>query len=200
MLGIRIRKIRQGKSKKVFQSYENKLLLAMPGMGDPRFVKSVIYMCSHTGEGAMGIAVNQPVDGLTFRQLLTQLKIDERNGPDIPIHSGGPVETGRGFVLHTSDYFQSSTLKVSEEIFLSATVDILSLLAHGEGPRKALLALGYAGWGPGQLEDEITRNSWITVDAREDLVFDTPISEKWGQALNVAGIDWQKLSAEAGHA
>lgn len=184
----------------MFQSYEGKLLLAMPAMGDPRFVKSVIFMCSHSEEGAMGIALNHPVDGLTFKQLLSQLKIDEKNGRDIPVHSGGPVETGRGFVLHTSDYFQSSTLKVNEEISLSATVDILALLARGEGPRKAFLALGYAGWGAGQLEEEITRNSWLTVDSREDLIFDTPIAEKWGRAMSVAGIDWQKLSGDAGHA
>ena len=147
----------------MLQTYEGKLLLAMPGMGDPRFNRSAIYICSHDKEGAMGIAINQRVDGLSFAQLLSQLNIDTFPSHEIPIHSGGPVETGRGFVLHTSDYFQSSTLKITDEISLSATVDILELLAKGEGPRKALLALGYAGWGGGQLEDEITRNSWLTV-------------------------------------
>ena len=184
----------------MLQTYEGKLLLAMPGMGDPRFGKSVIYMCSHDNEGAMGIAINQRVDGLTFAQLLSQLNIKTFPNHDIAIHSGGPVETGRGFVLHTSDYFQSSTLKISDDISLSATVDILELLAKGEGPRKALLALGYAGWGAGQLEDEMTRNSWLTVDASDDLLFNTPLEEKWTKAMAMAGIDSVKLSAEAGHA
>ncbi len=181
-------------------SYEGKLLLAMPGMGDPRFTKSAIFMCSHSDEGAMGISINQRVDGLTFAQLLSQLKIKTRKPEDIPIHSGGPVETGRGFVLHTSDYFHSSTLKVTPEISLSATVDILTLLAEGKGPRQALLALGYAGWGPGQLESEIKKNSWLTVEGTEKLIFKTPLNEKWTQAMALAGIDSAKLSAEAGHA
>jgi putative transcriptional regulator len=184
----------------VFHSYDGKLLLAMPGMGDPRFSKSAIYMCSHNEEGAMGISVNQRVDGLTFAQLLSQLNIGTSPRKEIPIHSGGPVETGRGFVLHTSDYFQSSTLKITDDISLSATVDILTLLARGEGPHKALLALGYAGWGEGQLEEEINRNSWLTVDATEDLLFNTPLEEKWTRAMALAGIDSVKLSAEAGHA
>ncbi len=182
------------------QTYEGKLLLAMPGMGDPRFNRSVIYMCSHDEEGAMGIAINQRVDGLTFKQLLSRLNIEPSTNREIPIHSGGPVETGRGFVLHTADYFQSSTLKITDDISLSATVDILSLLAREEGPKKALLALGYAGWGEGQLEDEITRNSWLTVEASEDLLFNTPWSEKWTKAMALAGIDSVKLSSEAGHA
>lgn len=184
----------------MLQTYEGKLLLAMPGMGDPRFNRSVIYMCSHDEEGAMGIAINHRVDGLTFAQLLSQLNIETFLKREIPIHSGGPVETGRGFVLHTSDYSQSSTLKITGEVSLSATVDILELLAKGEGPHKALLALGYAGWGAGQLEDEITRNSWLTVDATEDLLFNTPLAEKWTKAMAGAGIDSIKLSAEAGHA
>lgn len=184
----------------MLQTYEGKLLLAMPGMGDPRFNRSVIYMCSHDKEGAMGIAINQRVDGLTFAQLLSQLNIETIPRHEIPIYSGGPVETGRGFVLHSPDYFQSATLKITEDVSLSATVDILSLLAWGEGPEKALLALGYAGWGGGQLEDEITRNSWLTVDATDDLLFNTPLEEKWTKALAMAGIDSVKLSAEAGHA
>lgn len=148
----------------------------------------------------MGISVNQRVDGLTFAQLLAQLNIETFPKNEIPIHSGGPVETGRGFVLHSSDYFQSSTLKISEDVSLSATVDILTLLARGEGPKKALLALGYSGWGEGQLEKEIIKNSWLTVDATEDLLFETPLEEKWTKAMALAGIDSVKLSAEAGHA
>jgi len=184
-----------------FQTYEGKLLLAMPGMGDPRFYKSVIYMCSHDAEGAMGIVINHPVEGLTFTELLDQLEV---KGPlpeaEVPIFSGGPVETGRGFVLHTADYFQQSTMKIDDEISLSATVDILTSLAKRSGPKKALLALGYAGWGAGQLEEEITSNSWLTVDASEALIFDTPVEEKWTKAMAKAGIDSFKLSAEAGHA
>jgi len=184
----------------LIQCYEGKLLLAMPGMGDPRFWQSVIFMCSHTEEGAMGIAVNQPIEGLTFGELLQELKIKRKPVKNIPVHVGGPVEPGRGFVLHTPDYDHASTLKVSPEISLSATVDILTLLAKGKGPERALLALGYAGWGPGQLEDEITKNSWLTVDASEALVFETAVTKKWSAALACAGIDAGKLSADAGHA
>ncbi len=184
----------------MLQTYEGKLLLAMPGMGDPRFFKSVIYMCSHDKEGAMGIAINHRVDGLTFAQLLSQLNIAASPASEIPIYSGGPVETGRGFVLHTSDYFQPSTLKITDDVSLSATVDILEMLAKGQGPKKALLALGYAGWGEGQLENEITRNSWLTVDASDDLLFNTPLKDKWTKAMAMAGIDAVKLSSQAGHA
>lgn len=184
----------------MFTPLEGKLLLAMPAMGDPRFVKSVIYMCSHTEEGAMGIAVNRPIENLNFSQLLEQLNIGGEPKIELPIHAGGPVETGRGFVLHSADYSQDSTLFISDTVGLSATVEILKELARGKGPRNRLLALGYAGWGPGQLEQELARNSWLTVDPSDELIFAAPPEEKWPRALSQIGIDASRLSAEAGHA
>lgn len=184
-----------------FSSLEGKLLLAMPGMGDPRFVKSVILICTHTEDGAMGLAVNRPIDHLTFSQLLHQLNIDVPGRDDIPIHAGGPVETGRGFVLHSPDYSQDTTLFINNgTVGLSATVDILKALARGKGPRNHLLALGYAGWGKGQLEHEIGRNSWLTVDSSDQLIFSVPPGEKWPRAMAEIGVDVAKLSAAAGHA
>ncbi|HXV73616.1 MAG TPA: YqgE/AlgH family protein [Sphingomonadales bacterium] len=184
-----------------FTSLEGKLLLAMPGMGDPRFVKSVIFMCTHTAEGAMGLAINQPLGHLSFSQLLQQLSIEAPARDDIRIHAGGPVETGRGFVLHSPDYAQDTTLFINNgTVGLSATVDILKALARGNGPRNHLLALGYAGWGKGQLEFEIARNSWLTVDATDQLIFVVPAEEKWPRAMAEIGVDVSKLSAAAGHA
>jgi len=184
-----------------FASLEGKLLLAMPGMGDPRFVKSVILICSHTEDGAMGLAVNRPIDHLTFAHLLHQLNIDAPARGDIPIHAGGPVETGRGFVLHSPDYAQDTTLFINNgTVGLSATVEILKALARGKGPRNHLLALGYAGWGRGQLEHEIARNSWLTVDASDQLIFSVAAQEKWPRAMAGIGVDVSKLSPDAGHA
>jgi len=185
---------------KMFQSLEGKLLLAMPAMRDPRFVKSVIYLCSHSPEGAMGIAINHHIDNLDFPQLLKQLQIPTKTTRKIPIHAGGPVEPGRGFVLHSADYAQTSTMKVSPTIHLSATVDILKSLAEGRGPGHYLLALGYAGWGEGQLERELTHNSWLTVDADEAVIFETPREEKWSRAMACVGVDVAMLSGDAGHA
>lgn len=184
----------------MFESYEGKLLLAMPGMTDPRFDHCVIYICSHSEEGAMGIGINKIVDGLEFPELLDQLNIRAIPTDQIPVHAGGPVEMGRGFVLHTLDYTQPTTLRIKDDFGLSATVDILTLVAEGKGPRKALVALGYAGWGEGQLEREMVRNSWLTLEAREDILFDTPLKEKWTRAMAIAGIDAGHLSADAGHA
>lgn len=184
----------------MFQSLEGKLLLAMPAMRDPRFVKSVIYLCSHSEEGAMGIAINHRIENLSFSQLLKQLQIQTKTIREIPIHAGGPVEAGRGFVLHSSDFAQASTMKVSPSIHLSATVDILKSLAEGSGPKHHLLALGYAGWGKGQLERELARNSWLTVDAENEVIFETPMEEKWTRAMACIGVDVNRLSGEAGHA
>jgi len=184
----------------MFQSLEGKLLLAMPAMRDPRFLKSVIYLCSHSPEGAMGIAINHQIDYLDFPQLLKQLKIPVKTTREIPILAGGPVEPGRGFVLHSADYVQETTMKISPTIHLSATVDILKALAGGEGPRHYLVALGYAGWGEGQLERELTHNSWLTVDADETVIFETPRGEKWSRAMACAGVDVAMLSGDAGHA
>lgn len=179
-----------------------KLLIAMPGMGDPRFEHSVIFLCAHSDDGAMGLIVNKPVDDLQFGQLLRQLGIEP--GPearDIRIHIGGPVENGRGFVLHTADYgTKGSTLQVDSRFGMTATLEVLQALADGGGPERSFLALGYAGWGPGQLEREILANGWLTCDANEDLVFSAANPRKWQEALRSLGVDPLTLSAAAGRA
>jgi len=179
-----------------------KLLIAMPGMGDPRFEHSVIFMCAHSGEGAMGIIINKPTVDLRLRDLLEQLSItpgqDMRN---VAVHFGGPVEHGRGFVLHDYGYHSSiSTLDVNEDFAMTATLDILEDLADGRGPQHVVMALGYAGWGPGQLESEIAQNGWLTCEAGKEIVFDTPDGEKWEAALKSLGVDALALSASAGRA
>lgn len=179
------------------------LLIAMPGMGDPRFEKSVIYVCAHSTDGAMGLIVNKPATELSFRDLLAQLEIPVGDaGRDIRVHFGGPVEHGRGFVLHSADYQSGadSTLHVNDDFGLTATIDILEDIATGTGPELALLALGYAGWGPGQLEEEIGQNGWLTCAANPKIVFDQDDSAKWQRALAVMGIDPLLLSADAGRA
>lgn len=180
---------------------EGQLLLAMPGMTDPRFDRSVVYICSYSEEGAMGLVINRHLTSLTFRELLEQLEIEaEEPIRDIPIHAGGPVETGRGFVLHTTDYIQESSLVVSEHIALTATVDILKAIAEGHGPRHHLLALGYAGWSPNQLDEEIQNNGWLTCSANEELVFQTEPESMWPKAMAMMGVDISMLSSHAGHA
>jgi len=177
------------------------LLIAMPHMQDPRFERSVIYVCVHNQEGAMGLVVNRLADELTFPDLLEQLGIEtEQDRSDLPIHIGGPVESGRGFVLHTSDYKQGSTIRVDERVNLTATVDILKDIAAGRGPRQALLALGYAGWGAGQLDGEIQQNTWLSVPADEALIFDTDLDHKWERSIAKLGVDVSLLSGDAGHA
>lgn len=179
-----------------------KLLIAMPGMGDPRFEKSVIFMCAHSDDGAMGLIVNKPAGDLNFDDLLEQLGIEKSpEGRDIHIHFGGPVEHGRGFVLHSADYATpGTTLQVDDGMAMTATLDILDDLAHGGGPQRSLLALGYSGWGPGQLEGEIVQNGWLTCDADPEIVFDADNGSKWGRALKLLGIDPLTLSAAAGRA
>jgi len=177
------------------------LLIAMPNMRDPRFEKTVIYMCVHNAEGAVGLVLNRQIDSITFPQLLDQLQIDAGEpAPDLPIHFGGPVEMGRGFVLHSADYGQTGTIMVGDLIGLTATVDILKDMAARRGPRNSLLALGYAGWGPGQLDDEIQQNAWLNVKADEALVFDSDLDTKWNRAIAKLGIDPSLLSGDAGHA
>jgi putative transcriptional regulator len=179
-----------------------KLLIAMPGMGDPRFDRSVIFMCAHSPDGAMGLIVNKPTPDLAFDDLLEQLGIESgAQSIRLPIHVGGPVDHGRGFVLHSADYRrEGSTLGIDDRFGMTATLEILEDIAKGDGPRSALLALGYAGWGPGQLEGEIQRNGWLTCDAREALVFATPDDEKWAGALNEIGVDARLLSPFGGRA
>lgn len=180
---------------------EGKLLLAMPGMGDPRFERNVIYICSHNKEGAMGIVINREIMHISFPQLLEQLDIDFTPPiPNIPIHAGGPVETGRGFVLHSADYAQDSTLIVSETIALTATVDILKALAVEQGPKCHLMALGYAGWGAGQLDEELKGNGWISTGGDEEVIFHTGVEDKWPRAMARMGVDVSMLSSSSGHA
>jgi len=181
---------------------EGKLLIAMPGMSDPRFEKSVIFMCAHSAEGAMGIIVNKPVTGLSFRDLMHKLDLQVTDrAPNFPVLYGGPVETGRGFVLHSGDYDSSdATLPVSEDVSLTATIDILRAMGEGRGPESAIFALGYAGWRPGQIEDEIRSNGWIHCDSDSRLLFGRDIDAKWATALGKLGIDVSGLSAHAGHA
>jgi len=177
------------------------LLVAMPQMRDPRFARSVIYMCAHSADGAMGLVVNRRVGSITFDDLLKQLNIGpNKRNDEIRVHFGGPVEQGRGFVLHSSDYTQSGTLRVDNDVALTATLDILKELAAGGGPRRSLLALGYAGWGPGQLDAEIQANGWLSVSSDEALVFDADLDHKWERAIEKIGIDFSMLSGDAGHA
>ena len=177
------------------------LLVAMPAMGDPRFSKSVIYMCAHNGEGAMGLVVNKLADGLGFADLLDQLNIETLGvAPSLPIHFGGPVEMGRGFVLHSSDYVRDGTIDVGGGVGLTATIDILQDIAEGSGPVQFFLALGYAGWGAGQLDSEIQQNAWLHVPADPDLMFGPDIDSKWERAITKIGIDLALLSGAAGHA
>lgn len=179
-----------------------KLLVAMPGMGDSRFEHSVILMCAHTPEGAMGLIINKELPDLSFDNLLEQLGIPRPDsGRAIRVHFGGPVERGRGFVLHSTDYSGSaSTMLIAGGYGVTATLDVLEAMAQGAGPQKALLALGYSGWGPGQLESEIARNDWLTVDPSEDLIFGDDPKAKWTGALRGMGIDPLLLSATAGRA
>jgi len=181
---------------------EGKLLIALPGMADPRFEKSVIFMCAHSEDGAMGIMINRAVEGLRFHELMDKLELEvQPHARDMPVLYGGPVETGRGFVLHSGDYESpDSTLPVSEDISLTASVEILRAMGQGKGPKKAIFALGYAGWGPGQIEDEIRANGWIHCDTDSSLLFDAELGLKWSSALRKLGIDASSLTAHTGQA
>jgi putative transcriptional regulator len=181
--------------------FTGQLLIAMPSMRDEQFYKTVIYICAHTSEGAMGLVLNQVIKGLSFLNLLEQLGIEEKGNKDsVPIHFGGPVEAGRGFVLHSNEFKQEATLEVNDGIALTATVDVLKAIARDRGPERSLLALGYAGWAPGQLEDEIRSNGWLQAPADEDLIFDVDQATKWERSIAKMGIDPRMLSDEVGHA
>jgi putative transcriptional regulator len=179
-----------------------KLLIAMPEMSDPRFANTVIYMCSHSDEGGMGLIINKPQPKVDFAQLLEQLEIPKVQGArDAQVHFGGPVERQRGFVLHGNDYKAATgTLEVDDTFRMTATLEVLEDIAKGEGPSVSMLALGYSGWGPGQLEYEIGQNGWLTCQPSEKVVFGTDNSDKWTAALQLMGIDPLLLSATAGHA
>ncbi|HEY6336228.1 MAG TPA: YqgE/AlgH family protein [Alphaproteobacteria bacterium] len=177
------------------------LLIAMPTMQDPRFARTIVYMCAHSAEGAMGLVVNRTLKQFTFLELLDQIGIPARGATkDIRVHFGGPVESGRGFVLHSGDFQADGTLVVEESVALTASVDILKAIADGRGPRCSLLALGYAGWGPGQIEDEIQANGWLSVQSDEALLFDNDLDTKWERAMAKLGVDSRMLSDSAGHA
>ncbi len=181
------------------------LLVAMPQMGDERFARTVVYMCAHTEDGAMGLVVNKLVDSISFPDLLDQLGIEPETprGSEIRVHFGGPVETGRGFVLHSPEYMQDASLLIEgneNNVALTATVDILKDIAEGAGPSASILALGYAGWAPGQLDQEIANNGWLSVPADDRLLFSTPPENQWQGAMAKIGIDFSMLSGDAGHA
>ncbi|MGI9352626.1 MAG: YqgE/AlgH family protein [Rhizobiaceae bacterium] len=196
------------KPEDAFPSLCGKLLIAMPGMGDSRFERSVVYVCAHSHEGAMGFIVNRTMESPTIPEFLEQLEIittDEKTS--IPgklsadsMHVGGPVEPGRGFVLHSPDYESASTVEVRNDVCLTATLEILRAIATGKGPKKAILALGYAGWASGQLEDEISSNGWLTVDSTEEILFECGNSEKYRKSLQLLGVDENLLSSDSGHA
>jgi putative transcriptional regulator len=188
---------------------DGQMLLAMPGMLDERFSRTVIYLCAHSAEGAMGIVINKPAADLNFSDLLVQLDIiPETDRIRLPhrvgrmqVLMGGPVETSRGFVLHSPDfYLDQSTLPIDERVCLTATIDILRAIAKGEGPRSAVLALGYAGWSAGQLESEIQGNGWLNCPADPELIFSSSLESKYDLALRKLGIDPAMLSTDAGHA
>ena len=177
------------------------LLIAMPQMMDPRFQRTVIYMCAHSSDGAMGLVINKPMESLSFPDLLQQLEIEPKGaGGSMPIYFGGPVETGRGFVLHSADYVEDATLVIGGNVALTANIDIVRAIAAGRGPNRKLLALGYAGWGPGQLDQEIQANGWLNVPADDEIVFGADNPAKWSAALGKLGVDIEKLSGFAGRA
>lgn len=188
---------------------EGQFLVAMPRMTDKRFARSVIYLCAHSSQGAMGLIVNQRADHISTSDLLDKLSIKPRASSDraaaginaLPIQIGGPVETGRGFVLHSADYhMEDSTLTIESGVCLTATIDILRAIANGRGPERALLALGYSGWSPGQLETEIQANGWLNCPADPDIIFDDDFDSKYARALRKLGVDLSHLVNEAGHA
>jgi putative transcriptional regulator len=185
------------------------LLIAMPGMKDPRFEKAVIYMCAHSADGAMGVIINHRMGGIEFADLAEQLDVKGEGAgaelaPDIgesPVYMGGPVETSRGFVLHSKDYYiADATLPIRDGVCLTASIDILRAIAAGEGPEKFFLSLGYSGWAPGQLEHEIAMNGWLHCRANMDIVFNVPDERKYERALAMLGIDPGFLASDAGHA
>ncbi|MEM6615299.1 MAG: YqgE/AlgH family protein [Pseudomonadota bacterium] len=188
---------------------DGNLLIAMPGMADPRFARTLVYICAHSSDGAMGLVVNQLAEKMSFRQLISQLDIfeedemlaDAKSNWDTPVHQGGPVETGRGFVLHSSDYYRdNSTLMINDEFSLTATLDVLRAIVTGTGPDRSVVALGYAGWAPGQLESEMQENSWLHCTCEPDLIFDHDVETKYGRAVQTLGFDLSMLATEAGHA
>ncbi len=192
------------RSKKNQGSYlEGQVLIAMPNMPDPKMEQAVLFLCAHSEKGAMALCLNKLVQNITFFDLLRQLRIrpQSRTINGLPVQFGGPVETGRGFVLHTQDYTsQDTTVRVGNAVGLTATVDVLKAIADGKGPKQAMVALGYAGWGAGQLENEIQRNGWLTCPADEYLLFGNNLTYKWEHAIRKLGVNPAQLSRDAGRA
>ncbi|MCW1383149.1 YqgE/AlgH family protein [Novosphingobium sp. KCTC 2891] len=182
------------------QYLAGRLLLAMPGMGDPRFDHAVIAMCVHDEHGALGIGLGQVREGITLHGLLKDVGIDPGVAPDVPVLAGGPVETARGFVLHSSDWGGAGSVEVSGLCGLSASLDVLRAIAAGRGPSQWLVALGYAGWGAGQLEGEMRRHGWNAAQGRPDILFGTDVSARWGSAWRAEGIDPSHLVGVTGSA
>ena len=186
-------------------NFTNQFLIAMPGMGGDTFAGTVVYLCEHTDKGALGLVINKPID-ITLKSLFEKVDLTLERGDlaDIPVYFGGPVQTERGFVLHEqmdidhSAY--SSSLKIPGGLEMTTSKDVLEALSNGVGPKQVLVTLGYSGWGAGQLEDEMGRNSWINVDAEPEIIFSTPVEQRYDKALSLLGIDVRMLSQEAGHA
>jgi putative transcriptional regulator len=179
----------------------NHFLIAMPNMVDPFFARTLTYLCEHNDQGALGLVVNRPID-LTLQALFERLSLGlkQRDLAGAPVYYGGPVQTDRGFVLHAPPGDWQSTLRVREEIALTTSKDILEAVGRGEGPQRMMVTLGYAGWSPGQLEHEISQNAWLTVEARDAIIFDVPAEERLPAAMELLGLDFARLSDEAGHA
>ncbi|MBW6421026.1 YqgE/AlgH family protein [Rhizobium sp. XQZ8] len=186
---------------------DGQFLIAMPGMQDDNFVRTVVYICAHSAAGAMGFIINRP-QSISFTDVLLHLKLMDKTDAimlpgetrNFPILSGGPVETGRGFVLHSDDFSSESSIPVSDDISLTATLDVIRAICDGRGPARATMLLGYAGWGPGQLETEISNNGWLNCAANEELIFDRSLEGKYERALAILGVSPEMLSSEAGHA
>jgi len=185
----------------------NQFLIAMPGLGDGPFAGTVIYLCEHTEKGALGLVINKPID-ITLKSLFekVELSLDRDDMAELPVYFGGPVQTERGFVLHeplsgeNGDSPYNSSLKIAGGLEMTTSKDVLEAISSGAGPKKVLVTLGYSGWAAGQLEDEISRNGWITVEAEPEIIFDTPVSQRYDKALSLLGIDAGMLSSAAGHA
>jgi len=191
------------------QSLEGQFLIAMPSIGDDRFSRTVIYMCAHTDDGAMGLVINQQAENLSYSNLLDKLEIyseveienQKSHVEELPVHIGGPVATTRGFVLHSSDFLiENSTLRIDDTICLTSTVDIIQAIASGSGPNRSMTAIGYSGWGPGQLEFEIQKNGWLTSKADHEIIFENDVEQKYDSALTKLGIDPAFLAHDHGHA
>ena len=182
------------------QYLTGRVLLAMPGMGDPRFDQAVIALCVHDAEGALGVGIGRLHPGLRFHALLDNVGLEPGAAPDAPVHNGGPVETQRGFILHSPEWRCEDTILVEGRFGLSASIEALRAITRGEGPRRWVFALGYAGWGPGQLDGEMLRHGWFAAEGRERIVFDTPAAVRWTAAWKAEGIDPALLANTSGHA